>query len=232
MQETQVWSLGQEDPLEKEMATHSSGLENPMDRGAWWATVHGVAKSRTRLSDYTLSVAKLCVTPFRSHGLQHTRVLCSPLSPRVCSNSRLLSQWCYPTISSSVTPFSSALNLSQRQSFPTNPLSTSGGQSIGASASASVLPMSVQGRFPLGLTSWISLQSKRLSRVFSSITTQKHQFFSVQPSLWYNSYIHMMTGKTTALTMLWHMLWHSYDPLIMPLYMMKYFFFFWGRKGM
>ena len=117
-------------------------------------------------------------------------------------------------------------SLPASESFPTNPLSTSGGQSIGASASASVLPMSVQGRFPLGLTSWISLQSKRLSRVFSSITTQKHQFFSVQPSLWYNSYIHMMTGKTTALTMLWHMLWHSYDPLIMPLYMMIYFFFF------
>jgi len=131
------------------------------------------------------------------------------------------------------------------ESLPTS-LSRLGGQSIGASASASVLPMSVQGCFPLGLTGLISLQSKRLSRVFSSTTIQKHQFFSIQPSLWSNSHIHMMTGKTIALTMLWHMLWHSYDiwhmlwhsydiwhilwhsydHLIMPLYMMKCYSYF------
>ena len=113
-------------------------------------------------------------------------------------------------------------------------LSTSGGQSIGASALASVLPTSVQGWF-LGLTGLISLQSKRLSRVFSSTTIQKHQFFSIQPSSWSKSHIHMMTGKTIALTLLWHMLWHSYgiwhvlwhsyDHLIMPQYVMKCYSF-------
>ena len=106
-----------------------------------------------------------------------------------CSNSCPLSQWCHPTISSSVVPFSSC-----SQSFPASGsflmswLFTSGGQSIGASGS--VLPMSIQGWFPLGFTGWISLQSKGLSRVFSSTTVQKHQFFVAQLSLWSNSYIH------------------------------------------
>ena len=118
------------------------------------------------------------------HGLQHTRLPCSP-SPGVCSNSCPLSQWCQTTISSSVVPFSSCL-----QSFPVSgsflksQLFTSGGQSIGASASASVLQMNVQGWFPLGWTGLISLLSKGLSRVFSNSTVQKHQFFGAQPSLW------------------------------------------------
>ena len=99
-----------------------------------------------------------------------------------------LSWWCHPTISSSVVPFSSWL-----QSFPASgsflmgQLFASGGQSIGASAPASVLQMNIQDWFPLGWTGWISLQSKRLSRVFSKTTVQKHQFFSTQPSLWSNS---------------------------------------------
>ena len=105
------------------------------------------------------------------HGLQHARLLCLSPSPRVCSSSCPLSWWCYRAISSSVVPFSSCL-----QSFPASgafPMSqsfTSGGQRIGASASASVLPVNIQDWFPLGLTDLISSKSKGLSRVFSSTT--------------------------------------------------------------
>ena len=109
---------------------------------------------------------------------------CPSLSPRVCSNSCLLSQWCYLTISSSVIPFSSGpQSISASGSFPTSRLFPSGGQSI--RALASVLPINIQGWFPLGLTGWISLQSKGPS----STTVQQHQFFSTQPSLWSNSHI-------------------------------------------
>ena len=122
------------------------------------------------------------------HGLPHTRLLCPPLSPGICSGS---CQWCHPTISSCVVPFSFCL-----QSFPASgslPMSqffTSGAQSIGASASISVLPMNIQGWFPLGLTGLIFLLSKGLSRVFSSVTVWKHQFFSTRPSWRSNSHIH------------------------------------------
>ena len=124
------------------------------------------------------------------HGLQHTRLPCPSLSPGACSNSYPLSQWCHSTVSSSVIPFSSC-----SQSFPASGsflyrLSSSGGQSIGASASASVLPKNIQGWFPLGLTGLISLQSNELSRVFSHTTVQKHQFSDAQPSLLSNSHIH------------------------------------------
>ena len=128
--------------------------------------------------------------PLQPHRLQHTR----PPSPlptfRVYSNSCPLSWWCYPTISSSVVPFSSHLQYFPASGpFPMSQFLVSGGKSIGLSASASVLPMNIQDWFPLGWTGWISLQSKRLSRVFSNIV-QKHQFFSAQPSLWSNSHIH------------------------------------------
>ena len=124
------------------------------------------------------------------HGLQHTRFLYPSLSPWDCSNSCPLSWLCHPTISSSVIPLSSCLqSFPASGSFPMSQLFASGGQSTGASAS--VLPMSIQGWFPLGLTGLISLQSRGLSRVFSSTTVQKHQFFSTQPSLWSNSHIHM-----------------------------------------
>ena len=125
----------------------------------------------------------------RPHGLQHARLPCPSLSPRVSSNSCPLSQWCHPTISSSVVPFSSCLqSLPASGSFPMSRLFTSGGQSIGVSASASGLPMNIQGWFPLGLASLISLLSKGLSRVCSSTTIRKHQFFGTQPSLWSNSH--------------------------------------------
>ena len=118
------------------------------------------------------------------NGLQHTRLLCPLLSPGVCSNSCPLSRWCYLTISSSAIPFFSCLqSFPVSGSLPMNWLFASGVQSIGASAS--VLPMNIQGWFPLGLTGLISLQSKGLSRVFSNTTVQKHQFF-FRPSLWSN----------------------------------------------
>ena len=104
---------------------------------------------------------------FQTHGLQHARLPYPSLSPGVCSNSCPLNWWCHPTISSSVIPFSSCPpSFPASGSFPKGWLFTLGGQSIGASASASVLPMNIQDWFPLGLTGWISLQFQGLSRVF------------------------------------------------------------------
>ena len=137
----------------------------------------------------------------RPHGLQHTRPLCPKPTPRVYPNSCLLSWWCHPNISSFVGPFSSGL-----QSFPASgscqmsQFFISGGQSIGVSASASVLPVNIQDWFPLGWTGWISLQSKGLSRFFSSTTVQRHQFFSAQLSLGSNSHIHTWQLEKTAWT--------------------------------
>ena len=115
--------------------------------------------------------------------------LCPSLSHGVCSNSYILSQWCHPTISSSVIFFSCPQSFPVSGSFSISWLFASGGQSIGALASALVLPMNTQDWFPLGWTDFI-LQSKRLSRVFSSTRVQKHQFLYAQPSLWSNSHIH------------------------------------------
>ena len=118
------------------------------------------------------------------HGLQHTRLHCPSPTPEACLNSYTLSQWCNPSISSSVIPFSSfPQSFPASESFPMSQFFTSGGQSIGVSAPASVLSMIIQDWFPLGWTGWISLQSKGLSRIFSNTTIQKHQFFGTQPSL-------------------------------------------------
>ena len=120
----------------------------------------------------------------QSHGPQHSRPPCPSLTPGVYLNSCLLSRWCHPTISSSVVPFSScSQSLPASGSFQMSQLFASGGQRIGVSASASVLPMNTQDWFPLGWTAWISLQSKGLSRVFSNTIVQKHKFFSAQLSL-------------------------------------------------
>ena len=117
----------------------------------------------------------------RPHGPQHRRLPCPPPAPGACSNSRPLSQWWHPTTSSSVIPFSSCLqSFPESGSFPMSQFFASGGQSIRASAAASVLPMSIQDWFPLGWTDLISLQSRGLSRVFSNTTVQKHQFFGAQ----------------------------------------------------
>ena len=130
------------------------------------------------------------------------RLPCPSSSPGAYSNSCPWSRWCHPTVSSSVVPFSSCLQcFPSSGSFLMNQLFTSGGQSFGISASASVLPMNIQGWFPLQWTGWISLQSRGLSRVFSNTTVQKHQFFSTQLSSQSNSHIHTwLTGKTIALT--------------------------------
>ena len=119
-----------------------------------------------------------------SHGLQHASLPCPSSTPRAYSNSHPLHRWCHPTVSSSVIPFSSRLqSFPASGSFPMSQFFTSGSQSIGVSASASVLPMNIQDWFPLGLTGWISLQSKGLSRVFSNTTVQKNQFFDPRLSL-------------------------------------------------
>ena len=114
------------------------------------------------------------------HGLQHARLPCPSPTPRTYSNSCPLSRWCHGTMSSSVTLFSCLQSFRTSGSFPRSQFFASGGQSIGASASVSVLPMNIHDWFPLGLTGWISLQSKGLSRVFSNTTVQKHQFFGAQ----------------------------------------------------
>ena len=125
------------------------------------------------------------------HGLQHARPPSPSPSPRACSNSCPLSQWCCPTILSSVTLlFSYLQSFPASRSFPVSQLFASGSQPIGASASASVLPMISQGWLPLGLIGLISLESKGLSSVFSNTIIQKHQFFGAQPSLQSNSHIH------------------------------------------
>ena len=135
------------------------------------------------------------------HGLQQARPPYPSPTPRVYSNSCPLSWWCHPTISSSVVPFFSHLqSFPAPGSFPMSQFFTGGGQSIGVSASASVLPMNIPDLFPLGWTGWISLLSKGLSRVFSNTTFQKHQFFSIQLSLVQLSHPYMTTGKTIALT--------------------------------
>ena len=140
------------------------------------ATVHGVAKSWTRLSNFTFTFSSLqSLSPILCDPM-NPRPPCPTPTPRVHPNPCPLSQWCHPTTSSSVIPFSSC-----PQSFPTSgsfqmsQLFTSGDQSIGVSASASVLPMNIQNWFPLGWTGWISLQSKGPSRVFSNTTVPKEK---------------------------------------------------------
>ena len=123
------------------------------------------------------------------HGL-HTTLLCPSPSPGVFSDSCSLS-WCHLTILSSFAPFSSCLlSFPSSVAFPVSQFFASGGQSTGISALASVLPMDIQGWFPLGLPGLITLQSKEISRVFSNTSVQKHQFFGTHPSLWSNSHIH------------------------------------------
>ena len=128
----------------------------------------------------------------RPHELQHTRPPCPSPTPGVYPNSCPLCRWCHPAISSSVVPFSSCLQSSPAsESFPISQLFATGGQGIGGSASASVLPMNTQDWSPLGWTGWISLQSKGLSRVFSNTRVQKHYFFGAQLSLQSNSQLYI-----------------------------------------
>ena len=140
------------------------------------------ASLRTQFCFCCCSVAKLCLTLRDSMDyIQYSRLPCPLPTPGACSNSCPLSQWCHPTFSSSVIPFSSCLQcFPVSESFPLSQSFLSGGQSIGVSASASVLPMDTQDWFPLG---WTAL-------VFSNTTVQKHQFFGAQPSFWSSSHIH------------------------------------------
>ena len=133
------------------------------------------------VSQFSHSVVSDSLWP---HGLQRARLPCPSPTPRAYSNSHPLSWWCHPTISSSVIPFSSHLKTFPASgSFQISQFFAPGGQSIGVSASASVLTMNTQDWSPLRWTGWVSLQSKGLSRVFSNTTVQKHQFFSSQLSL-------------------------------------------------
>ena len=135
-------------------------------------------------------VTQSCLTLCNPHGLQHTGLPCPVPTPRACSNSCPSSWWCHPTISSSVLLFFLPSTFPSIRSFPVSQFFTSVCQMIGVSASTSVLQLNIQDWFPLGLTGWISLQSKGLSRVFSNTTVQKHQFFGTQLSLQFNSHIH------------------------------------------
>ena len=149
-----------------------------------------VSKSSLHVASTTVVVQLLShVWLFATNEMQHARLPWPSLSPRVCSHSCPLNQWCYLTISSSATLFYFCLQSSPASgSFPISWFFTSGGRSIGALPS--VLPVSIQDWIPLGLTGLISLLSKGFSRVFSSPTVWKHQFFDAQPSLWSNSHIH------------------------------------------
>ena len=150
-------------------------------KGGWW-------KSRGSLLFISLFNRSVVSDSLPPHKLQHARLPCRLLSPWVCTNSCPLSQWCHPTISSSVTPFSSCPQTCPASgSFPKCQLFTPGGQST--EASASVLPMNIQDWFSLGSIGLISLLSSRLLRIFSSTTIQKHQFLGTHPSLWSNSHI-------------------------------------------
>ena len=140
-----------------------------------WVQFNSVVQSHPALCDTMNCSMASCLSP----------------TPGVHSNSCLSSQWCHSAISSSVVPFSSCFqSLPESVSFQMSQLFTSGGQSIGVSASTSVLPMNIQDWFPLGLIGWISLQSNKLSRVLSNAIGQNHQFFGAQLSLSSNSHIH------------------------------------------
>ena len=155
--------------------------------------------SRKHKGFCSCSFSQFCLTLWDPHGLQHTRLSCPSPSPRACSNSCQLGRWCYPTISLPVISFSSCLrSFPSSGSFPMSQFFISCGESIGASAS--VLPVTTQDWFPLGMTDLIPLQSNGISRVFSSTTVQKHLFFDTQISLWFNSHPYMTTGKNIALT--------------------------------
>ena len=180
-------------------------FDDPADVGNLISGSSAFSQTSLNIWKFTVNVllkpGSVISTSLWPHQLQYARLPCPLPSPGVCSNSCWLSQWYYATISSCVIPFLPCLqSFPASGSFPVNRLFTSSGQSIGASVSASVLPMNIQGWFPLRLTGSISLQSKRFSRVFSSTTIQKHNFFGTQPSLLSNFHIHIWLLVKIALT--------------------------------
>ena len=179
-----------------------------MDRGAWRARVHGVERSWMRLRVYNVPLSMHIISWVQSQSFSCVWLFATPWTAAhqtslSITNSRSLPKLMStesvmpPTISSSVVPFSSHLqSFPASGSFQVSQFFTSGGQSIGISPSASVLPMNIQDWFPLGWTGWISLQFKELSRVFFNTTVQKHQFFGTQLSSQSNSHIHTwLLGK-------------------------------------
>ena len=143
---------------------------------SWWECKLLQPLWKTVSVQFSCSVVSDSLWP---HGLQYFRLPYPSPAPGAYSNSCPLSHWCHPTTSSSVIPLSSCLqSFWASESFQVSQFFQSGGQSIGVSARTSVLPMNIQDWFPLGWISWISLQFKGLSRVFSNTTVQKHQFFS------------------------------------------------------
>ena len=143
-----------------------------------------LAKMKKQATDSVQLSHSVMSDSLRPHEPQHTRPPCPSPTAAVYPNPCPLSRWCHPTISSSVVPFSSCpQSFPASGSFQMSHLFTSGGHSIGVSASTSILPMNTQGWSPLEWTGWISLQSKGLSRVFSNTTVQKHKFFGSQLSL-------------------------------------------------
>ena len=203
MQETTVWSLGQVDPWRREwlptpvfLPGELHGQRNLVAYSPWDCKELDMAERLTLslFNDYTtvwiFLIPLNCTLQFsrsvvsdslQPHGLQHARLPWPLPTPRVYSYSCPLSRWCHPTISSSVVPFSSCLQSFPASGFfPVIQLLASDGQSIGVSASTSVLPMNTQNWSPLGWTGQISLQSKGLSRVFFNTIVQKYQFFDAQ----------------------------------------------------
>ena len=173
---TLLWKTGKWGQRRRRWAW--GGLFDQQPQGQWGES--SVQFSRSVVSDSV-----------RPHGLQHPRPPCLSPTPGVYSNSCPSSQWCHPTISSSVIPFSSHLqHFPAPGSFPMSQFFASSGQIIGVSAFTSVLPVNIQDWSLLGWIGWISLQSKGLSRVFSNTTVQKHQFFSTRLSLRSSSHIH------------------------------------------
>ena len=145
--------------------------------------IAGRSIDNLRHADQSVQFSRSVVSDsLQPHRLQHARLPCPSPMPRAYSNSCPSCRWCHPTISSSVVPFSHLQSFPASGSFPVTQFFPSGGQSIGVSVSASVLPVNNQDWFPSGWTGWISLQSKGLSRVFNT-TVQKHQFFGAQLSL-------------------------------------------------
>ena len=175
------WHVGSYSPNQgwNPSPRHCKADSQPLDQGSPSKSLSSVQFSHSVMSN-----------SLRPHGLQHARPPCPSPTSGVCSNSCPLSQWCHPTISSSATPVSSCpQSFPASGSFPVNQLFTSGGQSIGASASASVLPVNIQDWFPLGWTGLISAVQGTVKSP-QHTTVQMHQFFDAQLSLWSNSHIH------------------------------------------
>ena len=170
----------------------SSGSEREFIYREWIIKWSEQNRNKQNIDKWSVQFSRSVVSnSLRPYKLQHARPPCPSPTPGVYPNSCPLSQWCHPTISSSVIPFSSCpQSVPASGSFQMSQLFASGGQSIGVSASTSVLPMNTQDWSPSGWTGWISLQSKGLSGVFSNTTVQKHQFFGTQLSLQSNSHIH------------------------------------------